>query len=50
VPSLVKPVAPDALAAMPTIRFKDDPRWAELHARVKAVLATREHVPRGRRR
>jgi hypothetical protein len=79
VPSLVKPVAPAALAAMPTrqllalrdkllaceeslaasdaephevdpatIRFKDDPRWAPLHAAVKAELGTREHVPRRR--
>ena len=79
-PSLVKPVVPAELAAMPTrqllalrdkllaceeslaasdagpdeidpatIRFKDDPRWAPLHAAVNAELSTREHVPRRRR-
>lgn len=28
------------------IRFKDDPRWAEMYAAVRSILATREHVPR----
>jgi hypothetical protein len=28
------------------IRFKDDPRWKPSYDAVKAVLATREHVPR----
>jgi hypothetical protein len=29
------------------IRFKDDPRWEELHAAVIRILNTREHVPAG---
>ncbi len=29
------------------IRFKDDPRWKELHASVIHILNTREHVPGG---
>ncbi len=33
-----------------SIRFKDDPRWAALHAAVKAELDTREHVPGGAER
>ena len=33
-----------------TIRFKDDPWWAELHQATKLELANREHVPGGRER
>ena len=32
------------------IRFRDDPRWAELYEATKAVLNTREHVPTGTER
>jgi hypothetical protein len=32
------------------IRFKNDPRWLQLDRAVRAVLATREHVPGGKER
>ena len=35
------------LAEEGLIRFKSDPRWAELYQRVLGILRTREHVGDG---
>ena len=36
---------PEEVEGITAIIFKDSPEWRAAHAEVKAVLATREHVP-----